>query len=90
MPGSGNEPPEWRVYPFLINIIVTLSQETKFDQLKEYEMYRKLYPLLVNSQQRYYNLTTRTRKSVCGIQVQLGRKHMKVIKPCQNEKVSHS
>ena len=43
-------------------------------------MYRKLYPLLVNSQQRYYNLTTRTRKSVCGIQVQLGRKHIKVIK----------
>ena len=34
MPGSGNETPEWRVYPsdiFVINIIVTLSQETKFD-----------------------------------------------------------
>ena len=34
MPGSGNEPPEWRVYPsdiFVFNIIVTLSQETKFD-----------------------------------------------------------
>ena len=34
MPASGNEPPEWRVHPsdiVVINVIVTLSQETKFD-----------------------------------------------------------